>query len=284
MFTETVVSHLFWALGIPVDRVYMPASVRCFGCGPNPFGQKERTSDSVPQIFHYASVERRYAGKRINTPRRTGWMGLGGGYEHGFAFAELEGLVASRGIQQRADTEVLVGALNIVGYHRPSSYQNELICRPDTWDKETGVCNSPVAYVQDVGGTLGGEKARALAGMAVSTMKNHPRGDYPTFVQERVFRNAATCQLTYEIAGVTHLSEAGRQALAMRIRNRIGMPELRVIFEKVNIHKLDARVARVASSTSGLPPGQELDRHIQQMWAEEVDKRLREILNARCPR
>lgn len=283
MFTETVVSHLFWALGIPVDRVYMPSRVLCFGCSPNPFGQTSPDLARSPQVFRFASVERRYAGKRINVERRRGWMGLGGGYGHGFAFGELEGLAESRSPHRRIDTEVLVAALNIVAYNSPSSYQNELLCRSDKWDRDSGVCSESVAYVQDVGGTLGGEKARSLPGIPRSEMKNHPRGDWPTFSQDRVFRDPSQCRLTYDIAGVEVLSEAGRLALDRRIRDRIGLEELLVIFEKANIQRMDSRVSRMVAAQSGLPPGQELDRHVQKLWAEEFDKRFREILEARCP-
>jgi hypothetical protein len=283
VFTETVVSHLFWALGVPVDRVYMPASVRCFGCGPDPFRQTGPALTTEPQVFQFASVERRYDGKRINVDRRRGWMGLGGGYGHGFAFGELEGLAASGGPQRRIETEVLVALLNVVAYNSPSSYQNELICRAGEWDKETGVCAEAVAYVQDVGGTLGGEKARSLPGVPPSGMKNHPRGDWPTYSQDRVFRDADECTLSYEIAGVDQLSESGRQAVDRRIRGRVGLDELQLIFEKASIHRMDPRVTAIAAAQSGLSPGPELDRYVHGMWAGAVDRRLRELLDARCP-
>ena len=283
MFTETVVSHLFWALGIPVDRVYMPASVRCFGCGPDPFGQLTPDSSPVPTVFQFASVERRYDGKQINVDRRRGWMGLGGGYGHGFAFGELEGLRASGTPERKSEIEAMVVALNIVAYNSPSSYQNELVCRPGKWDRDTGVCTESVAYVQDVGGTLGGEKARSLPGVPPSTMKNHPRGDWPTFSQDRVFRDAGRCRLLYDIAGVEELSEAGRLAIDRRIRGRVGLDELLVIFEKARIHRMDSRVTAIVAAQTGLPPGPELDRAVQRLWAETINSRLQEILDARCP-
>lgn len=283
MFTETVVSHLFWALGIPVDRVYMPASVRCFGCGPDPDQQAGLDSSGMLREFRFASIERRYDGKKIEVPRKRGWMGLGGWYDHGFAFGELEGLAASGSPQRRIDTEVLVTALNVVAYNSPSSYQNELVCRPGKWDKQSGVCSATVAYVQDVGGTLGGEKARSLPGVPASEMKNHPRGDWATFSQDRVFDDPRDCTLTYEIAGIERLSEAGRQAFSRRVQDRMGLQELQVIFEKANIHKMDPRVTALAAEQSGLPPGEQLDRYVQRMWAEAVDNRLKEVLNARCP-
>lgn len=283
MFTETVVSHLFWALGIPVDRVYMPASVRCFGCGPNPFGQMKPDSARAPRVFQFASVERRYEGKQINVDRRRGWMGLGGGYGHGFAFGELEGLRLSGTPERKSEIEVLVTALNIVAYNSPSSYQNELVCRPHKWDRETGVCTESVAYVQDVGGTLGGEKARGLPGVPESTMKNHPRGDWPTFSQDRVFKDPSRCRLLYDLAGVEELSEAGRLALDRRIRGRVGLDELLVIFEKARIQRMDSRVTAMVAAQTGLTPGPELDRRVQRLWAETINKRFLEILEARCP-
>jgi len=282
MFTETVVSHLFWALGVPVDRVYMPNSVRCFGCGPNPFGQEKADSSREPRVFTHSSVERRYEGKQINIDRKRGWMGLGGGYSHGFAFGELEGL-AGTSTERRIATEVLVAALNVVAYNSPSSYQNELLCRKDKWDKASGVCDESVAYVQDVGGTLGGEKARPLSGVPESTMKDHPRGDWPTFSQDRVFKDPSRCRLLYDIAGVEELSEAGRLALVRRIRGRVGLDELLVIFEKARIHRMDSRVTAMVAAQTGLPPGPELDQRVQRLWAETINKRFLEILEARCP-
>jgi hypothetical protein len=283
MFTETVVSHLFWALGIPVDRVYMPESVRCFGCGPNPYGQMKPDSARTPRVFQLASVERRYEGKQINVDRRRGWMGLGGGYGHGFAFAELEGLAESGSKERRTQIEVLAGALNIVAYNSPGSYQNELVCRREKWDRDTGVCTESVAYVQDVGGTLGGEKAHSLPGVPGSAMKNHPRGDWPTFSQERVFRDASRCEMFYD-KPVEVLSEAGRLALDRRIRGRVGLEELLVIFEKARIHRMDSRVSAMVAAQTGRSPGPELDRRVQRLWAETINKRLQEILEARCPR
>jgi hypothetical protein len=282
MFTETVVSHFFWALGIPVDRVYMPASVRCYGCSPSPNGQLIPDTASEPRLFRFASVERRYEGKKINVPRRRGWLGLGGGYDHAFSFGELEGL-ATRSPERRVATEVLAAALNVVAYNSFSSYQNELVCRPGKWSKDTGECTESVAYVQDVGGTLGGERARALPGVPGTRMKDHPRGDWPTFSQERVFSDPQRCVLNYEIAGVDRLSEAGRAALERRIRGRVGLDELLVIVEKANIHRMDSRVTQLAATRSGLPNGRALDRHVQRMWAQAFNQRLREILEARCP-
>lgn len=282
MFTETVVSHLFWALGIPVDRVYMPASVRCFECGPDPFTQTKPDSAREARVFRFASVERRYEGRQINIDRRRGWMGLGGGYGHGFAFGELENLARSGSSERRIEIEVMATALNIVAYNSPSSYQNEMVCRPGQWDRETGVCTAPVAYVQDVGGTLGGEKALTLPGVPPSEMKNHPRGDWPTFSQGRVFSEPARCRLTYDI-GAEALSEAGRRAMDQRIRGRVGLDELLVIMEKARIHQMDPRVTALAATQSGLAPGLELDRYVQRMWAEAFDQRLREVLDATCP-
>jgi hypothetical protein len=114
-------------------------------------------------------------------------------------------------------------------------------------------------------------------------MKNHPRGDWPTYSQDRVFRDADQCTLSYEIAGVDQLSESGRQAVDRRIRGRVGLEELQLIFEKASIHRMDPRVTAIAAAQSGLSPGPELDRYVHRMWAGAVDRRLRELLDTRCP-
>ena len=179
MFTETVVSRLFWALGIPVDRVYMPASVRCVGCSADPFGQKVASPSLTPQLFTLASVERPYDGKTISITRSKWFLGLGGRYNHGFGFDEIGSILPDLAPSRRVEAEVMAIALNLVAYSNTHSYQNDLVCRKGGWDKATGECSDVVAFVSDVGGALGGENGlvgRGDAGArdeAISTRRFH---------------------------------------------------------------------------------------------------------------
>src|SRR5687768_17493549 len=97
------------------------------------------------------------------------------------------------------------------------------------------------------------------------------------------FKDPSRCRLLYDIAGVEELSEAGRLALVRRIRGRVGLDELLVIFEKARIHRMDSRVTAMVAAQTGLPPGPELDQRVQRLWAETINKRFLEILEARCP-
>ena len=281
MFTETVVSHLFWALGIPVDRVYMPASVRCFGCSADPFGQTVPLSTNVPHAFRLASVERPYEGKKIAVTRRRPPFGLGGEYDHGFGFDEL-GPFRPGTQARRTEAEVLALALNIVGYNNTHSYQNDLLCRKGQWDKETGECAEVVAYVADVGGTLGGARAFKVAGDPEPDMTLYPRGDFVTFAQGSVFSDLATCTLYYPIGPITQVTEAARAIMDRRIRGRLDRERLRIVFETARIQRVEQRLTALVAEQYELEPGPELDRTVQLLWADEIMSRLQEILSARC--
>lgn len=283
MFTETVVSRLFWVLGIPVDQVYMPASVRCFGCSATPFGQLIPVTSSTAQVFSLASVERPYAGKKISVPRSRGPFGLGGKYDHGFGFDEIGELLPGLPRARRIDAEVMAIALNIVGYNNTHSYQNELVCRRGQWDKRSGECSSVVAYVSDVGGSLGGANAFRIKGEDRPEMLRFPRGDFVTLSQGAVFADRNFCTLRYPIGAIREVSEPAREAMDARIRGRIGREQLRIIFEAASIHRMESRVNDLVAEQYKLPPGPALDRAVQLLWADEVGKRFDEILTGRCP-
>ena len=273
MFSETVVSRLFWALGIPVDRVYLPESVRCFGCSTSPFGQLAPLADPAPRIFRLASVERRYEGKTISVPKRSGIFGSGALYDYGFAFDELP---------QNLELEVLGLAMNIVGYYNFASFQNRLICRPGHWDASSGVCNDVVAYVQDVGGALGGPMAYHVQRQATPSRIVHPRADFITFLHGHVFRSPTKCELYYGVAGVRQVSETARSLMARRIQGRLGREQLHIIFEKARIQHLDKTANDLVGRITDLEPGPNLDQAVQYVWTDEMMKRFNEILNRRC--
>lgn len=281
MFTETAVSRILWILGIPVDRVYMPAAVMCFGCSADPFGQMVAEAGATPREFALASVKRPYEGKKISVVRRRGFLGLGGKYDHGFGFDEVAEL-AGTSDEFRLQAELHALAFNIIGYNHLNAYQNDLICRKDQWDKQTGECGSVVAYVSDVGGTLGGRDAYMMEGDSVPDMKRYPRGDFVTFAQGRVFRDHVSCTLWYRI-GVRGISETARAIMEQRIRSRIGREQLLIIFQQASFHRLEMSLNKAVAAQEELEPGPELDRAVQLLWADEVASRLDEILTTRCP-
>ncbi|MGQ0539917.1 MAG: hypothetical protein ACT4R6_13305, partial [Gemmatimonadaceae bacterium] len=283
MFTETVVSNLFWALGVPVDNVYLPASVRCFGCAADPFGQMVPQKSSTPQIFPLASIKRPLEGRKISVPRRSGFLGLGGRYDHGFGFDEIDDLVSSAAQSRRVEVEVHALALNLVAYNNTHAYQNDLVCSKDEWDKETGECRDVVAYVSDVGGTLGGAQAFVVSGEDPPDMLHHPRGEFMTFSRGSVFDDRENCTLYYRIGGVRRVTEAARQVMDERIRGRLSHEALRIIFEKASIHRMEKRVTDRVAAQYKLQEGPELARAVQRLWADEMQRRLQEVLTARCP-
>jgi hypothetical protein len=283
MFTETVVSRLFWALGIPVDHVYLPASVRCLGCSAEPFGQKIASQSPIPQIFTLASVERPYDGKTISMSRSKGFLWFGGKYDHGFGFDEIGKTLPDLPPARRVEAEVMAIALNLVAYNNTHSYQNDLVCRKGGWDKATGECTEVVAYVADVGGALGGATAWWVEGMATPEMKRHPRGDFVTFSHGSVFTDATACTLRYPIGSVKNVSESARRIMDERIRGRLEREQLRIIFEAASIHRMEAQVTARLAAQSNLQPGSELDHAVQLLWADDMLKRFGEILTGRCP-
>ncbi|HEX9562471.1 MAG TPA: hypothetical protein VF981_00800 [Gemmatimonadaceae bacterium] len=283
MFTETVVSRLFWALGIPVDHVYMPASVRCTGCSADPFGQKVAKRSPTPQVFTLASVEHPYDGKTIAVTRGKGFLGLGGKYDHGFGFDEIGTLLPDWPPSRRLEAEVMAIALNLVAYSNTHAYQNDLVCRKGAWDKATGACTDVVALVADVGGTLGGERAWWVKGMPAPEMNRFPRGDFITFAYGSVFTDQTTCKLRYDIGSTRNVSEAARRIMDERIRDRLGREQLRIIFEAASIHRMETQVNAAVGAMSSLQPGPALNRAVQLLWADEMMERFAEILTRRCP-
>jgi hypothetical protein len=273
MFSETVVSRLFWALGIPVDRVYMPSTVQCFGCNTSPFGQAAAVPGTLPQVFRFASAERRYEGKSISVPKRSGIFRSGALYDYGFGFDE---------VPKTVELEALGLAMNIVGYFNFASFQNRLICRPAHWDPNTGACNEVIAYVQDVGGALGGPMAFHVKGEATGSRLVHPRADFVTFLHGHVFRDTRTCTLYYSMGGVRQVSEAARLLLADRIKGRLTREYVRLIFEKAKIQHLDKTANDLVAKMDNVQPGPDLDAAVQYLWADEMMKRFNEVLNRRC--
>jgi hypothetical protein len=181
------------------------------------------------------------------------------------------------------EAEVMAIALNLVAYNNTHSYQNDLVCRKGGWDKATGECTEVVAYVADVGGSLGGSEAWWVEGMPAPDMKRHPRGDFVTFSHGSVFTDATVCTLRYPIGSVRNVSEAARRMMDERIRGRLGREQLRIIFKAASIHRMEASVNANVAAQSSVPSGPELDRGVQLLWADEMLKRFDEILTGRCP-
>jgi hypothetical protein len=217
-------------------------------------------SDSAARTFRLASIKLPYPGRKIAVPRRSGFLGLGGEYDHGFGFDEVA-KVTQTSPAHRVEAEVMALALNVVGYHNLNAYQNDLRCSKGKWDRETGVCAHPVAYVSDVGGTLGGAKAYMVKDGERPEMSRHTRGHYITFSQAAVFSHKRSCSLHYPIGGVSQVSEAARKLLADRIDGRIGREQLRIIFEAASIHRADKHLRDLVIKEVELPAGEELDSY-----------------------
>jgi hypothetical protein len=206
-------------------------------------------------------------------PRRSGIFRSGAPYDYGFSFDE---------VPKTLDLEVLGLAMNIVGYFNFASFQNRMICRPAHWDPNSGACDEVVAYVQDVGGALGGPMAFHVKGEPTGSRLVHPRADFVTFLHGHVFRDPKSCTLQYSVGPVRGVSEAARAFLAKRIEGRLGREELKLIFEKAKIQRLDKTANDLVAKIDNLQPGPDLDRAVQYLWADEMVKRFNEILNRRC--
>lgn len=275
MFTETVVSRIFWALGVPADRVYMPASVHCFGCTAHPWVQEQIADTSA--TFRLASFKIAYDGKKISTERGDGFLGLGGRYDHGWSFRDVSRFTT------RVEAEVHSLALNLVAYNNYHSIQNDLRCRDGAWDPDTGSCDDVVAYVSDVGGTLGGVDPVELPGGDRPVMPSHPRGDFITFSHGSVFEDPARCELRYGVGDVDQVTEEGRQAFVARAEGRLEYDNLLTIFKAARIHRMDPHANEYIRQREGLGSDADIDEVVQRAWADALHARLREIANVKCP-
>jgi hypothetical protein len=257
---EVAAARLLAALGFGADRMYVLPLVRCFGCPVSPFrsyqalelarvdGAYTRQIDfDHYRDFQWTAVERRFKGSSIEAGDVEGW-----------AFYELDKIDPARGGSSRAEVDAL-RLMAVFLHHWDNKSENQrLVCLDAPGEGNNGRCPNPFAFVQDVGSTFGPNKV-----------------NLESWRTRRVWRNAATCEVTMEdmpfggaTFATTRISEEGRRFLADKL-GRLREEQIRTLFE----------AARFPAYHSRRDPGADV-----RSWVRAFQAKVAEIADrAPCP-
>ena len=150
VFGEIAATRLLAALGYGVDRMYVVAKVRCFGCPAFPYprvGWLDALMMDYGKVteFDPVIIERRLPGREIRTAEVRGW-----------GFFELKTVDPALGGASRAEVDAfrLMAAFLANWDSKPSNQR--LLCLPGGEPVQPGgPCRTPLAMMQDVGRTFG---------------------------------------------------------------------------------------------------------------------------------
>jgi hypothetical protein len=193
-FGEVAATRLAAALGFGADRVDVVAGVRCRGCPAFPYPKfgifdALRADESRAVDFELAVIERRRPGLEI---------------DGGWSWGELRAIDAEAGGAAPAEVDAL-RLLAVFLAHWDGKPENQrLTCAEDSEER----CESPLAYVQDLGQTFGPKSI-----------------DLDGWSRTPVWQDAAACRVslkdmpwegsTFEDVAI---SESGRALLAGLLR------------------------------------------------------------------
>lgn len=256
-FTEVAASRVFWALGLPVDRMYNVAKVHCFGCGADPFNQKSAQAGATAD-FTDAAIELKFPGKTI--AKTWPWRTVVDTYSRSWP------------LQARLDFEALVLAAQLISYHNDLDKQNRVGCEQGQMADGTRVCAVPVALINDVGSTFGGP-----GGGFLFFGPGNSRGDLSDYTKAhrspgRVFSNPGKCELIYPLGGLKRVSRAGVEAFKHRLAG-FNQDFARAIFTAAKFDRVQPGVLSQMGSREA----------VIEAWTAEFMKRVDEIRAAQCP-
>lgn len=141
VYAEVAATRLMWALGFGSDRWY-PVTVVCHGCPPDPFHDQSKRLDSV--TFDIAAIERKMAGKTMETKPDEGW-----------AWKELDQVDPSAGPDLKTHRDALKLLAVFLQHTDSKPVQQRLICPPEAEGGGTAPCSRPFMFIHDSGLTFG---------------------------------------------------------------------------------------------------------------------------------
>jgi hypothetical protein len=209
--SEAVATRLLSALGFGADRIYVVKTLRCFGCRLDPYtaGQQPPVGDGSFVDFHNVSIERRLEGKAIETSDDAGW-----GWE------ELDKAQATGRGASRAERDALRLMAVLLNNWDNRQDNQRLLCLPEGYPPQPGGhCGKALAYMHDVGGTLGrvGGTLDRVRGKGVDERKL----DVQAWSEVPIWKDRAACTVRIKsprLHGATFdeaaISESGRRLLA----------------------------------------------------------------------
>jgi hypothetical protein len=280
--TEVAATRLLKALGAGADSMYLLNRVRCFGCPKDPevilscisspleevrrqctpiYGETTPTGELKIKVdysqyvdFPLVAVERKWEGRAIQTPDKSGW-----------GFDELDLAQSGQREGARAERDALRLLAAFLNNWDNRADNQRLLCLDDGARMADGGCHLPFAYMHDVGATFG----------HVGAAKAERKLDLPGWREVPVWKDAATCRVEIESPalhgstfGEATISEAGRAYLSRRLE-RLTASHIRDLFEG----------ARFAEYTEASGPNRDVGQ-----WVEAFQEKVRQITSrAPCP-
>jgi hypothetical protein len=250
VFGEVASTRLLWALGFGADRMY-PVRVICHGCPSGLGGAHQEPGNGT--LFEYAAIERKMAGKEMDTAHITGW-----------AWPELDLVDPKEGGASRAERDALKLVAVIIQHTDSKAEQQRLVClsaRKAITDNGQE-CPETFMMVNDLGQTFG--HANIYNRNAVSV-------NYSEWSHTPVWKDPARCvgNLARSLTGTLidpPISEEGRKFLAGLLAQLTDR----------QLHDLFA-VSRFAERTGNGQAGT-VDE-----WVAAFKAKRAEIVNHTCP-
>jgi hypothetical protein len=250
-YAEVAATRLFWALGFGADRMY-PVQVTCRNCPIEPWYWA--TEKRVPErTYEIAAIERRLAGKRIETKEDEGWK-----------WPELDTVDEKAGGAPRAHRDALKLLMVLLQNSDTKPSNQRMLCPTDAV-KTDGAgnesCARPLLYVQDLGYAFG-----------EATLLDTKKNDLQSWTEEPIWKDQAQCvgNLKKSLQGNLRdpaISEAGRKFLADLLA-QLSDKQITDVFTA-------ARVDRFHRHADRNPPIAE--------WVRAFKKKRDEIAGTRCP-
>jgi hypothetical protein len=141
VYAEVAATRLLWALGFGADHMY-PVRVECHGCPANFRGPPQR--DRPPIVVTPAAIERRMAGRAIETHEESGW-----------GWGELDLIDERAGGAPRAHVDALRLLAAFIQHTDSKPAQQRLLCLTPGDPQNVETCSRPFMMLNDVGQTFG---------------------------------------------------------------------------------------------------------------------------------
>jgi hypothetical protein len=249
--TERAATRLLSTLGFGADRMHFVKRVRCRGCPvyPHPrwgalnslFARKGDRTD-----FEDVAVEEPMPGRPIEAGDTQGW-----------AWYELDRVDPARGGASRAELDAFRLMAVFLADWDNKAVNQALVCLPGG-DRPDGGCDTPFAYLQDVGATFGPK------GLNLEAWRSVP-----------IWADASTCRvsmksLPYRGATFrdTDISEGGRRHLGDLLK-QLRRQQIRDLF--------------VASDFTEYARSSEAGRDVEN-WVAAFEDKVRQIADRpACP-
>jgi hypothetical protein len=209
--SEAIATRLLTALGFGADQIYLVKTLRCFGCPMDPYSYTKTTVVDPRAFvdFKNVAVERRLPGKAIEGKDEEGW-----GWEE-LDEAQAEGRGATR-----AERDALRLMAVLINNWDNRKDNQRLLCLPEGYPAEpSGRCGKAIAYMHDVGGTLG--RVQGTLSRVRGQGSEERKLDVESWAKVPVWKDRATCKVDIKaprLHGATfdsgRISEPGRRLLA----------------------------------------------------------------------